>query len=143
MLPSEVPGHDWICHFISPDEWDDTLQEAIPKAFLASDRQLSVFHRCRVESMGDKLSDLCIESLAGFGEAHLRVDKCITLGQNISDVFSPRVYWRPDKVSEPWRRWKEAHAQIESLGGKASFPQTYRVLLARNATYPRLPDGIG
>ncbi len=134
MTPSEVSKEDWICRFITVDNWDHELQQPTPRAFRASDRQLSVFHTKRVEETGDTLQDLCIEQLIGAGEAHLKVSDCIELGQGISDQFDPQVYWRPEKTREPWERWKEAHAQIESSGGNAGFPTSYRSLLAENAT---------
>ena len=142
MTPSEVPKGDWICHFFASEEWNDALMQPFPSAFRASDRELSVFHCKKVEEMGHKLSDLCIERLCGFGEAHLTARMCIDFGSKISDQFKPNVYWRPEKVSKPWERWKDAHAQIESPGGNASFPQRYRVLLAQNADCPRLPDDV-
>ena len=139
MTLLEVPDEDWICRFVAPEEWDDVLQEPSPSAFRASDRQLSVFHRQRVEDSGDALQDLCVQQLSGFGEAHLTAATCIELGQGISDQFAPKVYWRPDHVQEAWSRWKEAHAQVESSGGDRGFPRSYRVLLARNALCPRFP----
>lgn len=142
MPPSEVPEDDWICRFVAPDEWDDELKEPTPAAFRASNRQLSVFHRQRVEDAGHTLRDLCIGQLSSLGEAHLRVAVCIELGRGISDQFDPKMYWRPDHVHETWERWKDSHAQIESSGGDRSFPRTYRVLLARNATCPHLPEGV-
>lgn len=140
MAQLEVPEEDWICRFVAPEEWDDELREPSPSAFRASDRQLSVFHRQRVEDSGDTLQDLCIQQLSGFGEAHLTVAACIELGQGISQQFDPKVYWRPDYVQEEWARWKEAHAQVESSGGDRGFPRSYRVLLARNALCPRFPE---
>ncbi len=49
------------------------------------------------------------------------------------------AYWRPDNVYGVCECWKDAHTQIESPAGNAGFPLTYRVLLAQNATCPRLP----
>ena len=135
----EVQVSDWICRFIAPDQWDETLEGPTPDAFRASNRELSMYHVQKVFDMGDKLVDLCIESLSGYGEAHLQAGQCVELGEGISDPFSPAVYWRSDKVKKPWKEWKHAHIQIESEGGHSSFPQTYRVLLARNARCPRLP----
>jgi hypothetical protein len=93
-----------------------------------------------VEQLGFTPRDLCIERLAGAGEAHLQVKTCIELGQEISDEFDPKVFWRPDKVDERWKLWEDAHAQIESQGGARDFPITYRILLAENATCLRPPD---
>lgn len=132
---------NWICRFITPDKWDDELQQPTPHAFRASNRNLSVFHPKTVEDAGSELRDLCIGILIGAGEAHLQVETCISLGAAISDKFNPLVYWRPDKVGEDWVRWRDAHAQIESLGGNAGFPRSYRSLLAENATCLRPPDG--
>ncbi len=136
MTPSEVSRDNRICRFITADNWDDVLQQPTPRAFRASDRQLSVFHVQRVQETGDSLQDLCIEQLSGAGEAHLSVSDCIELGQGISDRFDPRVYWRPEKTSELWERWKDIHSQIESSGGNAGFPVSYRSILAETATCP-------
>lgn len=142
MPPSEVSKEEWICRFVPVDKWDDELKQPTPQAFKASDRQLSLFHPGRVEEAGDTLRDLCFEQLSGAGEAHIQVKRCIELGKDISTVFNPRVYWRPDKVTKPWKRWKDAHVQIESRGGNAGFPQSYRSLLAENATCLRPPDQL-
>ena len=143
MPPSKefrVPQDEWICRFIVKGEWDDVLEQPTPGAFKASDRELSVFHPDKVEQLGSRLSELCFDGLDGAGEAYLQVETCIRLGQCISNEFRPEVYWRPDKVHKEWERWKAAHAQIESPGGKSSFPKSYRSLLAENATCLRLPD---
>ena len=140
MPPLEVSKEGWICRFIALGQWDDKFQQPIPSAFRASDHQLSAFHTKRVEEAGVTLRDLCIEQLSGAGEAHLQVETCIELGQGISAAFHPKVYWRPEKVAEPWERWKDAHVQIESQGGDAGFPTSYRSLLAENATCIRPPD---
>ncbi len=88
------------------------------------------------------MRDLCIEELSGMGEAYLQVKACIELDQPISDSFNPKIYWRPDKVAMPWERWKDAHAQIESKGGNACFPISYRSLLVENAACLRSPDRL-
>jgi hypothetical protein len=139
---SRVSEDEWICRFIVVGEWDEELEQPTPSAFRASDRQLSAFHPKSVEQLGSKLRDLCIERLDGAGEAHLQVEICIELGRCISNEFRPNVYWRPDKVAKPWERWKAAHTQIESQGGNSNFPQSYRSLLAENATCLRPPDDL-
>ena len=140
MPPSEVSKKEWICRIIPQGKWDEELKQPTPRAFKASNRQLSVFHPKRVEEGGFTLRDLCLDRLSGAGEAHLQVETCIELGQGISGEFNPRVYWRPNKVAKQWERWKDAHAQIESPGGNAGFPTSYRSLLAENATCLRPPD---
>lgn len=140
MPPSQVSEEEWICRFIRPGEWDEDLQQPTPSTFRASNRQLSVFHPERVKELGSALNDLCLGQLADAGEAHLQVGACIELGQGISNEFDPKVYWRPDKVHEEWERWKDAHAQVESPGGNAGFPTSYRSLLAENATCVRPAD---
>lgn len=140
MPPSKVSEEEWICRFITPDKWDDELQQPTPRAFRASDHELSVFHPKKVEEAGYSLRDLCIEQLSGAGEAHLQVEACVNLDPPISAEFNPKVYWRPDKVADPWKLWQEAHAQIESRGGNSGFPPSYRSLLAENATCLRAPD---
>lgn len=140
MPPLEVSEEEWICRFILPDEWDYEFQQPIPRAFKASDRQLSAFHTKQVEDAGFTLQDLCIHQLSGSGEAYLKVKDCIELGQGISPQFDPKVYWRPEKVAQSHQRWKDAHVQIESQGGNATFPKSYRSLLAENSICPRPPD---
>jgi hypothetical protein len=140
LPPSEVSEEEWICRFIVQGKWDDELQQPTPRAFKASDRQLSMFHPAKVAEMGNNLLDLCIERLSRAGEAHLQVKTCVELGRGISEAFDPKIYWRPDKVREPWVRWKEAHVQVESKGGHTAFPASYRSLLAENAKCLRPPD---
>lgn len=144
MPPSEtsqVSEEEWICRFIPVGEWDDEHKRPFPGAFLASARELSLFHPNKVAELGSELRDLCFDNLEGAGEAHLQVKTCIELGQGISPVFHPKVYWRPDKVHKLWKRWKDAHVHIESEAGNSGFPRSYRALLAENATCLRLPDG--
>lgn len=140
MKPLEVSDEEWICRFIVPGEWDDELQQPTPRAFRASARELSTFHPEKVAQLGYRLRQLCIKQLDGAGEAHLQVKTCIELGKDISREFSPKVYWRPEKVAEAWLRWQDAHVQIESEGGNGGFPTSYRSLLAENATCLRPPD---
>jgi hypothetical protein len=140
VQPSEVSEEEWICRFIEQGEWDDNLKQPTPGAFRASGRELSSFHVKTVQSLGSELKDLCIDRLESAGEACLQVKACIELCKGISPVFDPKVYWRPEKVAPAWQRWKEAHVQIESERGNASFPMTYRSLLAENASHLRPPN---
>ena len=140
MPPSQVSEEEWICRFILSGQWIDDLQQSTPSASRASNRQLSVFHPERVEELGSTVRDLCIEQLSGAGEAYLQVKLCVELAQGISSQFAPKVYWRPDKVHETWECWKDAHAQVESLGGNSGFPMSYRSLLAEKATCLRPPE---
>ena len=134
-----VPSGDWLCRFVRYNDWNFEESRPWPTAFRASDRQLSVFHVERVEQCGCALQDLCINSLAGAGEAHLRAEDYITAGRDISPQFNPKVYWRPESVGADWGAWRDAHAQVESEHGNAKFPQTYRVALALSATPVRPP----
>ena len=142
MPPLEVSREAWICRFIPLGEWDDELERPTPSAFKASDRQLSAFHTDTVRQGGSTLRDLCIEGFTGAGEAYLQVETCIGLGQGISSVFHPKVYWRPEKTAPPWASWNDAHVQVESPGGHAGFPTSYRSLLAENAACLRAPDPL-
>ncbi|MCY3545131.1 MAG: hypothetical protein OXH22_14005 [Chloroflexi bacterium] len=140
MPPSKVSEDEWLCRFLVEGDWDEDKQRPTPGAFRASDRQLSLYHPETIVGLGSSLRGLCFDRLEGAGEAHLQVGKCIELSQGISDEFQPQVYWRPDKVPDPWLQWKDAHVQIESLEGNSSFPRSYRALLADNATCLRPPD---
>ena len=142
MPPSKVSDGEWLCRFLTSGDWDEDKQQPTSRAFKASHRELSFYHPKKVEELGSSLRDLCIDRLEGAGEAHLQVKTCIDLGQGVSPVFDPQVYWRPDKVRQPWKRWKDAHAQVQSEKGDANFPLTYRSLLADNATCLRPPDEI-
>lgn len=144
MPPSIVSDDEWLCRFLvlEDGDWDEDNEEPTPRAFKASNRELSFYHPEKVAGLGSSLRDLCIDRLEGAGEAHLQVKACIELGQCISTQFDPKVYWRPEKVREPWERWKEAHAQVESTGGHSDFPLTYRIRLVANSTNLRPPDGI-
>ena len=142
MPQSQISDEEVICRFVTLEDWDEERQEPSPNAFNASEREMSAYHPGKVEELGDTLRDLCFERFEGAGEAHLQVGKCIELGQDISDQFNPNVYWRPDKVTDPWEHWRDAHAQIESEGGNKKFPLTYRTRLVRNSMCVRPPDGI-
>ena len=143
MPPSKVSEDEWLCRFLTKDgDWDDEKNEPTPSAFKASRRELSLFHPETVAGIGSSLRDLCFDRLKGAGEAHLQVKTCIELGRGISKQFDPKVYWRPDKVAQPWQCWKDAHVQIESKEGNADFPLTYRMRLATNATCLRPPEGV-
>ena len=140
MPPSEVSEDEWLCRFIEKGYWDEDKQRAMPGAFSASDRQLSLYHPETVVGLSSSLRDLCFDRLEGAGEAHLQAKTYIKFGQGISPVFDPQVFWRPKKVAEAWLQWKDAHAQVESQEGKDTFPRSYRALLADNATCLRPLD---
>ena len=143
MQPSEVSEDEWICRFIEQDKWDENLKQPTPSAFRASNRELSLFHPGRVAQLGDNIRDLCFSRLEGAGEAYLQVTTCIQLSKGVkSPVFDPKVYWRPEKVHTAWRRWADAHVQIESEHGDQKFPMRYRSLLAENARILRPPDPL-
>ena len=135
-----VPNEDWVWRFVRYDDWNFQEDRPAYTAFSASDRQLSVFHVEKVEQSNSNLQDLCMNSLSGAGEAHLRVDQYMsaTNATNSPD-FDPIVYWRPELVGTDWVKWANAHAQVESEQGRRNFPQSYRVALALLATRLRPP----
>ena len=135
-----VPNEDWVCRFVRYDDWNFEKDRPAHSAFRASDGQLSVFHVEQVRQGGYSLQDLCINRLAGAGEAHLLVEQYIDTAKNgNSPVFDPRVYWRPMQVATEWTEWANAHAQVESERGDKNFPQTYRVALTLLASQLRPP----
>lgn len=107
--------------------------------FRASRRALSLWHVKRIASGGDELRDLCFGRFEGFGEALLTAETCRT-AKSCSDVFEPRVCWRPDTVEPDWQRWRDAHVHIEADRGNANFPRTYCISLAVACTVAREPD---
>ena len=139
-----MSDEEWVCRFLVSEDgdWDDEKNEPTPSAFKASRRELSLFHPEKIAGLGSSLRDLCFDRLEGAGEAHLQVKTFIELGQYITTPFDPQMYWRPDKVSEPWEHWKDAHVQLESTKGSPKFTFKYRSLLAAKATCLRPPDGV-
>ena len=99
-----------------------------------------------LQSHGARVEDLQVEHLAGSGQAHHRVSDYSELARRASEVegvaFSVRVEWRRDDeyVSEPWRQWRYAHVQVETIVGPEQFLGEFRRYLAQSSQYLVPPD---
>ena len=56
--------------------------------------------------------------------------------------FQVQVEWRPEDkyVDEPWRRWRDAHVQVEAIEGPVKFLVEFRRLLALKSRFSVPPD---
>jgi hypothetical protein len=128
-----VPVDDSVCRFIRQKDWSTELNK--PKARLFKQQDLSVWHTGRLAEQGATLDDLRIEDLAGSGQLNLTVGEYLDIASEVSSrigqTLQVRVEWRPDDqfVKEPWRRWQNAHAQVEMTGASwEHFPPAFRDL---------------
>ena len=53
-----------------------------------------------------------------------------------------QAVWRTDDeyVEVPWRKWRDAHVQVEAMSGPEQFTAVYRQLLATNCRHRVSPD---
>ena len=132
-----VPPDDIVCRFINPDRktWNPNLNQPTQRAFKQAG--LSVWHQGRLRRRDVALEELLVENLAGYGQAHHQVSDYLALALQVEQEENVpcqvRVEWRPDEVTEPWRQWRYAHAQVESTEGPPDFPLEFRRLLSANA----------
>ena len=139
-----VPEDDIVCRFVRPRDWSSRDDRPRPGAFKQAG--LSVWHKARVESRGITLEDLRIEHLSGYGQAHHAAGDYIELAEESSrqeeTPLEVQVEWRPEDecVAEPWRQWRDAHAQVEAIQGPAQFTPLFRRLLALNCRTKVAPD---
>ncbi|MDO8750818.1 MAG: hypothetical protein Q7K03_06715 [Dehalococcoidia bacterium] len=138
-----VPLEDSLCRFLDPQDWNYEDDCPAFTAFRASRRKLSLWHKEKIEAMGDKLDDLCFSTLKGFGHGLLTASDCIEAAQSTpSPNFSSGVYWRPSAAEAAWGQWRDAHVQVESVAGDQNFPKTYRLELARRCQVVKRPAGL-
>ena len=96
---------------------------------------------------GVALDGLRIEHLVGYGQAHHTAGDYHRLARQVEEKdgapFRVRVAWRPDDefVAEPWRQWRYAHIQVETVVGPPQFTVQFRNLLALNTRVAIAPDG--
>ena len=131
-----VPVDDIVCRFIRPQDWSATSSK--PKQGLMKQPIQSVWHEEKLVPHGANVSDLRIESLAGSGHFSLSVreykDIASSVSSRITDAekFEIEIEWRPEDefVKEPWRQWRDAHAQLEKIADcQSNFPIEFRKLV--------------
>ena len=125
---------DIVCRFIRHQDWSTALGK--PKATLLKQLDLSVWHEECLHSQGATLSDLRIESLVGSGQLLLTVKDYFDIASEVSsrtgETFEIQVEWRSEDqyVLEPWREWRDAHVQVETVGNAwECFPPEFRNLV--------------
>ena len=86
--------------------------------------------------MGSTLNNLQFAHLSGSGQLKLTVQEYLAIATKVSSkigqAFDLQVEWRPEDafVTEAWRRWRDAHAQVEIIRGMSDhFPPAFRDLV--------------
>ena len=139
-----VPMDDTLCRFVRPQDWNK--RDNRPKAGAFKQASLSVWNIESLQSHGARVEDLQVEHLAGSGQAHHLASDYVELARRASDVegvpFDVQVEWRPndENVSEPWRRWRYAHVQVETVIGPDQFLGEFRRYLAQHTRRLVPPD---
>ena len=139
-----VPRYDVLCRFVRPADWSARENRPRPGAFKQAD--MSVWHIGQLRAMHVALDELRIAHLGGCGQAHHTAGDYQDLAAEASQTegisFAVQVEWRPDDqcVSEPWRQWAAAHAQVETTLGPANFLPEFRRLLALRTRRAIPPD---
>ena len=138
-----VPEDDILCRFIRPRDWSRILNRPKPAAFKQA--ALSVWHEARLRERNVLLTDLLIEHLAGFGQAHHTAgdyhDCAREAARRDGEPFQVQVEWRPEDqyVAEPWREWNYAHVQVEATEGPQQFLPEFRRILAERSRHSYTP----
>lgn len=139
-----VPEDDILCRFIRPKDWSRILNRPKPGAFKQA--ALSVWHQTRLHERGASLTDLLIENLTGFGQAHHTAGDYKTCAREAEkregEPFQVQVEWRSENqyVAEPWREWSYAHVQVEATKGPDQFLPEFRRVLAERSRVVIPPD---
>ena len=145
-----VPDGDWVCRFIRPtkDCWSEREQRPKPGAFKQDG--ISVWHIERLrDQYGANPQDLMFGSLAGAGQAHHTIadyHQCaVEAAHTKKEPCDVTAEWRPDDgcVSTPWRKWREAHVQVEVIEGSPKVIGEMRRLLAASPPWIIAPEGMG
>ena len=129
-----VPPSYIVCRFIRKSEW--SAETGMAKAKALKSKDMSVWHEETLINQGASLQTLQFGSLEGSGHFTLTVQEYLDIASavaaTINQPFQVQVEWRPedDYVPEPWRPWREAHAQVEMLGEDwNAFPEAFRSLV--------------
>lgn len=108
-----------VCRFIRPQDWSRDHQRPRAGAFKDNRGGLSVWHLERLQQQSVAIEELLIKDLAGWGQAHHTAgdysDFATLAAQEKDQPLQVQVKWRPEDeyVSQPWRQWSYAHAQVE------------------------------
>ena len=148
-----VPDDHTVCRFIRGEtNWNRKQNRPTPSAFkppASQPQELSVWSIDRLwEEYKTQVEDLLIDTLADAGQAHHVVaDYYSCAAAAALTEQSPcevKVEWRQDDevVSEPWRRWRKAHVQVEEIEGTREVFVQMRRSLCQNIRYTEAPRQI-
>ena len=129
-----VPPTYIVARFIRESEWSEETGMAKAKSLKSKD--MSVWHEGTLIKQGATLETLKFGSLEGSGHFTLTVQEYLDIASEVAatiqNPFEVQVEWRPEgeHVPEPWRPWRDAHAQVEMLGEDwKAFPEAFRSLV--------------
>ena len=121
--PMPEPDEGFFCRFVRRQDWSVAGQRPKPSAFKHKGN-VSLWHERRVLDHGDQLHDLQFGPLADTGQAYFRAAEIERQAKEIEAQakgdcdcsLSMTVEWRPETVSEGWKKWADAHAEIIEAG---------------------------
>jgi hypothetical protein len=106
------------------------------KAKALKPKDISVWHEGTLIAQKATLENLKFDSFKGAGQFTLTVQEYLDIAQGVASKlkrpFEVQVEWRPEDqyVPEPWRPWREAHAQVEMIEEEwRAFPEEFRSLV--------------
>lgn len=139
-----VPEDDILCRFVREKDWSAKENRPRPSAF--RETGLSLWHVGRLLEHNVQVEDLRLKHLEGVGQAHHTAGQYIKfaleVAQETNKPFPVSVEWRPEDehVTEPWRKWRYAHVQVEVADESKNFDTLFRQKLAQNARKLVPPD---
>ena len=114
-----VPSTHILCRFIRESEW--STETKMTKAKALKPKDMSVWHEGTLIAQKATLENLKFDSFKGAGQFTLTVQEYLDIAHGAASKlkrpFEVQVEWRPEDqyVPEPWRPWREAHAQVEMI----------------------------
>ena len=97
---------------------------------------MSVWDEDCLATLEATLGDLQFDQLEGSGKLKLAVQDYLDIATEVSSkmgqAFQIQVEWRSEDqfVTEPWRKWRDAHAQVEMPESPSNhFPPEFRNLV--------------
>lgn len=141
-----VPPDATVCRFVRSQDWNS--RDERPKSGAFKGQNISVWDVERLQRLNATPQELCIGSLMGAGEAHHTVQdylECARDAVSNGVQVTIEVEWRPgdEHVLEPWREWRDAHAQVEPSTDDHRLPLEVRELLAKRSRWCRGPAPPG
>ena len=150
-MPMPVPQDDVVCRFIDPLHWSE--REGGPKenAFKPPlGERLSVWHEGRLSENESTIQDLKIKGLSKHGHVCHNAMAYHEVAKEASTVTeeNPRpveikveLEFRPEDefVDPPWRKWAQAHCQVEAVIGPQRLTGRFHRLMAARSKHATPP----